>query len=74
MGSSGHYRRVPLDARGRLHSEVLGLTFGVDAWGWLRAYRPDGSVLPTLEEATATVEAQAAEIERLKAELARLRG
>jgi len=74
LGSSGHYRRLTPDARGRLHSEVLGLTFGIDSLGWLRAYRPDGSVLPTLEEATATVKAQAAEIERMKAELERLRG
>lgn len=81
LGRNGRYRKVALDARGRLHSEVLGLTFGLDAWGWLRAYRPDGSVLPTLEEAaanldqaTATIQAQAAEIERLKAELSRLRG
>jgi Uma2 family endonuclease len=65
LGSSGRYRRLTPDARGRLHSEVLGLTFGLDAWGWLRAYRPDGSVLPTLEEAAATIEAQAAEIARL---------
>jgi Uma2 family endonuclease len=81
LDSTGRYRALPGDSRGRLFSEVLGLTWGVDRGGWLRVYRPDGTVVPTLEEAaanlqqaTATIAAQAAEIERLNAELARLRG
>jgi len=67
LDRTGRYQELPSDERGRIESEVLGLTLGVDRLGWLRAYRPDGSVLLTLEEA-------AAEIERLKAELARLQG
>ena len=81
LGPSGRYRALPSDERGRIFSEVLGLTWGVEPSGWLRIYRPDGSVLPSLEEATssleeatAALESQAAEIERLQAELARLQG
>jgi len=81
------YRPLPPDERGRLYSEQLGLTFGVDRWGWLRAYRPDGTVLQTLQELSEEMadlseemadlsEEMAkkdAEMARLKAELERLR-
>lgn len=57
------YVRWEPDAEGRLYSEVLGLWLTVRD-GVLRAQRPDGSLLPTLEEAEA-------EIARLRAELER---
>jgi Uma2 family endonuclease len=77
----GKYRPLRPDERGRLYSEQLGLTFGVDRTGWLRAYRPDGTVLRTLQEIAEEVaemtEALAerdAKIARLQAELERIRG
>jgi Uma2 family endonuclease len=70
----GKYRPLRPDERGRLYSEQLGLTFGVDRTGWLRAYRPDGTVLRTLQEMAAEVAERDAEIARLQAELERIRG
>jgi Uma2 family endonuclease len=44
------YRLVKPDADFRLFSSVLELFFGVDTQGWLRVYRPDGTLLKTQQE------------------------
>jgi Uma2 family endonuclease len=75
------YRAKEPDAAGRLWSEQLGASFGFwrGVWmgqeaDWFRLFRPDGSLVPTAEEA----ERQRADAERRRAdsaeaELARLR-
>lgn len=75
LGRSGEYGRWEPDQAGRLYSEVLDLWLVVRN-GELRAQRPDGSWLPTLEEseqaraaAEARARAEEAENARLRAEL-----
>jgi len=75
------YRLVKPDAGSKFFSSVLGLLFGVDAQGWLRVYRPDGTLLKTQQELAEEVmelSARNASLEeqlaRLQLELARLRG
>ena len=75
------YRLVRLDADFRLFSSILGLLFGVDTQGWLRVYRPDGTLLKTQQELAAEVMELSArktfleeQLARLQLELAMLRG
>lgn len=49
--ANGGYQAVPADERGWVHSETLGLWFGVDETGWLRVYTPAGERLLSHEEA-----------------------
>jgi Uma2 family endonuclease len=66
---NGRYRRMAANDRGRFPIGPLGVEFGV--WGgayqsytlpWLRAYRPDGSLLPTSEETAARLAAKLREL------------
>lgn len=50
LGPSGVYEEVAPEPNGRLHSEELGLEFGLDADGVLRFYTPDGEILLSHEE------------------------
>jgi hypothetical protein len=77
----GEYQRIPPAAEGRLVSRVLGLELWLEA-GRLRVVNPaTGERLLTPAEAQAAWRTEAAarqaaeaELERLQAELARLRG
>jgi Uma2 family endonuclease len=77
----GEYQRMPAAVEGRLASQVLGLELRLEA-GQLRVVNPStGERLLTPAEAQAAWRAEAtarhaaeAELERLRAELARLRG
>jgi Uma2 family endonuclease len=89
--ADGVYRPIAPDSRGLLWSEELGLFVGLwQGWigdeqaGWVRLYRPDGTLVPTPQELVdeerrrADEERRRAEAERLRAEtaeaeLARLR-
>ena len=88
LAAPGAYRPLVPDAQGRLRSEQLGVSLGLwhGVWmrseaDWVRLFRPDGSLVPTREEAErqrADAERQRADAERqraeqAKAELARLR-
>jgi Uma2 family endonuclease len=75
----GEYRPIEPDGRGWLWSEQLGLFVGL--WhgrvgdqeaGWVRLYRPDGTLVPTPQE-QAEAERQRAEAERQRAEEERQR-
>jgi Uma2 family endonuclease len=82
--AGGEYRPIVPDGRGWLWSEQLGLFVGLwQGWvgdqdaGWVRLYRPDGTLMPTPQERAEAAE-QRAEKERQRAEaaeaeLARLR-
>jgi Uma2 family endonuclease len=81
LAAPGIYRALVPDARGRLWSEQLGVFLGLwrGAWNrreadWVRLFRPDGSLVPTKEEAERQrAEAERRRAERAEAELARLR-
>jgi Uma2 family endonuclease len=71
LDEPGVYKPLERDDRDRLVSQQLGLSLGV-ADGHLRFYLPGADApLPTRAERAARAEA---EVERLKAELERLRG
>jgi alkylated DNA nucleotide flippase Atl1 len=79
---------VKPDAGSKFFSSVLRLLFGVDAQGWLRVYRSDGTLLKTqqeLAEENSELTAEVMELSvrnasleeqlaHLQLELARLRG
>lgn len=77
------YRPIPPDEKGRIWSGQLGAFLGV--WpgeyegleeGWVRLFRPDGTLLPTKDEAAeqkAMAEERRAEAERQRAEAERQR-
>jgi Uma2 family endonuclease len=77
------YRPIPPDEKGRLWSGQLGAFLGV--WpgdyegveqGWVRLFRPDGTLLPTKDEAAeqkAEAERRRAEAEHQRAEAERQR-
>lgn len=77
------YRPIPPDENGRLWSGQLGIFLGVwpgDYEGveerWVRLFRPDGTLVPTKDEAAeqkAMAEERRAEAERQRAEAERLR-
>jgi Uma2 family endonuclease len=70
----GEYQRLPLGSAGELVSQVLGLELRLEE-GRLRVINPaTGDRLLTPAEAQAARRAAEAELERLRAELARLRG
>ena len=70
----GEYQRIPPGGEGRLTSQALGLELRVEE-GRLRLINPmTGERLLTPAEALAARRTAAAELERLRAELARLRG
>jgi len=48
--TENRYRLVKPNADSRFFSSVLELLFGVDTQGWLRVYRPDGTLLKTQQE------------------------
>ncbi len=71
------YKSIPPDGNGRLWSEQLGAYLGLwhGTWrlmeaDWIRLFRADGSLVPTMEE---QVEAERQRAEAAEAELARLR-
>lgn len=73
LASPGIYRPLVPDARGRLWSEQLGVFLGLwhGRWmrseaDWVRLFRPDGSLVPTPEEA----EREQKEAQRQRAEAA----
>jgi putative restriction endonuclease len=66
--TGSEFIRWDADAAGRLYSEVLDLWLVVRA-GELRAQRPNGSWLPTLQEAEAAQRELEEEVARLRAEL-----
>jgi Uma2 family endonuclease len=80
LAAPGIYRPLTPDAHGRLWSEQLGVFLGLwhGAWNrseadWVRLFHPDGSLVPTREEAEREqkeVQRQRAEAERRRAELA----
>jgi Uma2 family endonuclease len=77
------YQPIPPDENGRIWSEQLGVSFGL--WhgrvdrrmgDWVRLFRPDGTLVPTGEEAQyqrAEAERERAEAERQRAEAERQR-
>src|SRR6266705_2631133 len=70
----GEYQRLPSGGEGELVSQVLGVELRVEA-GRLRVVDPaTGERLLTPAEAQTAQRAAEAELERLRAELARLRG
>jgi Uma2 family endonuclease len=73
------YQPIPPDENGRLWSEQLGASLGL--WhgvvdrrqrNWVRLFRPDGSLVPTIEE-RAEAERQRADAERQRADAERER-
>jgi len=70
--TESRYRLVRPDANHRLFSSVLRLLFGVDAQGWLRIFRPDGTVLKTQQELAAENNELTAEVIELSGEVANL--
>jgi Uma2 family endonuclease len=62
------YRLVRPGADHKFFSSVLGLLFGVDARGWLRVYRPDGTLLKTQQELAAENQELTADVQELTAE------
>jgi len=70
--TESRYRLVRPDANHRLFSSVLRLLFGVDAQGWLRIYRPDGTVLKTQQELAMENNELTAEVIELSGEVANL--
>jgi Uma2 family endonuclease len=81
LAAPGAYRSLAPDALGRLWSEELGIFLGLwhGVWmrneaDWVRLFRPDGSLVPTREEAERQgADADRQRAERAEAELARLR-
>ena len=81
LAAPGIYRPLTPDAQGRLWSEQLGVFLGLwhGVWNrseadWVRLFRPDGSLVPTREEAKREqAEAERRRAEQAEAELARLR-
>ena len=81
LAAPGIYRPLTPDAQGRLWSEQLGVFLGLwhGVWNrseadWVRLFRPDGSLVPTREEAERQrAEAERRRAEQAEAELARLR-
>ena len=76
LAAPGLYRPLLPDADGRLRSEQLGVFLGPwhGTWedqdeDWIRLFHPDGSLVPTKDEA----ERQRAEAERQRAEAAEQR-
>jgi len=77
--AGGEYRPIVPEGRGWLWSEQLGLFVGLwQGWigdqnaGWVRFYRPDGTLVPTPQERAEAAE-QRAEKERQRAEEERQR-
>ena len=66
------YRLVKPDAGSKFFSSVLGLLFGVDAQGWLRVYRPNGTLLKTQQELATENNELTAEVIELSGEVANL--
>lgn len=85
LGADGHYAPIPLDPRGWIWSEVLGLWIGLwegtylevtTATKWPRFYTPDGvlvSIPAEAEHQRAEIERQRADTERRRAEIERRR-
>lgn len=75
LGSDGRYHPMPADERGRLLSGSTGLWFGLDAEGKrIEAFDAEtGQQLRTMKEETEARAAAEAEIERLRAEIERLK-
>lgn len=89
LSAAGVYEPIPIDAGGRLRSDVLACSIGT--WDgvyaakskrWLRLYEPNGTLAPTMYEQEAVARqaeavarlAAEAEVTRLRAELAAPRG
>jgi Uma2 family endonuclease len=79
LAAPGLYRPLTPDAQGRLWSEQLGVVLGLwhGVWmrseaDWVRLFRPDGSLVPTSEEAE-EAERQQKEAQRQRADLERQR-
>ena len=70
--TESRYRLVKPDADFRLFSSILGLLFGVDTQGWLRVYRPDGTVLKTQQELAMENNELTAEVIELSGEVTNL--
>jgi len=70
--TENRYRLVKPDADSRFFSSVLELLFGVDTQGWLRVYRPDGTLLKTQQELAVEVMELSARNTFLEEQLARL--
>ena len=83
LAAPGVYRPLTPGAHGRLWSEqigaFLGLWHGTWSWSeadWVRLFRPDGTLVPTSEEAErqrADAERQRADAERQRADVERRR-
>ena len=81
LTAPGVYRPLVPDGEGRLWSEQLGVSLGLwhGTWDgreddWLRLFRPDGSLVPTKDEAAEQqADAERQRAEQAEAELARLR-
>ena len=73
----GRYQQVQRDRRGRVHSQQLGVSFGYDRNGFLRAYDSHGRMLLTHEEEARRADAEAsradAEASRANEEASRAR-
>ena len=70
----GHYLEIAPSAGGELFSEELQLNFSSQTPGYLRVINPrTGKVLPRYEEMDAKLNAAEAEVERLRAELSKLK-
>jgi len=70
--TENRYRLVRPDVNHRFFSSVLRLLFGVDAQGWLRVYRPDGTLLKTQQELAMENNELTAEVIELSGEVANL--
>jgi hypothetical protein len=75
--AGAEYRPIVPEGRGWLWSEQLGLFVGLwqgrvgdEEAGWIRLYRPDGTLVPTPQERAEAAEQRA---ETAETELARLR-
>jgi Uma2 family endonuclease len=62
------YRLVRPDAGSKFFSSVLRLLFGVDAQGWLRVYRSDGTLLKTQQELAAENQELTVDVQELAVE------
>jgi len=70
--TENRYRLVKPNTDSRFFSSVLELLFGVDTQGWLRVYRPDGTLLKTQQELAVEVMELSARNTFLEEQLARL--